>query len=243
MEIEDLGRIRPLKIRVVGQFIVCFGGRYAVNKLVLARNTDNFHLTMGFYDKPEVIEIDIHKTLHDHEKRKSGKDHVPIAKIYIFKEKVRKIFEDYGTMITTEIEEGLKAAQKSISVEEIRQSGNMLMPLDNAMNLFSYNIKEIKLEGMEGMKRALGGPIISSELTGTEKVMMVLSGIRSMPQVIILKDGQYYTLNFFDLIPNSPMLIHMLDEICLMEVYVNGETQHIKFSEMFMAVTNNLSAL
>lgn len=237
MESEEPKRSRPPKIRVGDQFITYFGGKDTINKVVFARPTDDFHLTMGFYDKPDVMEIDIHQTLHDPEKAKLSQDHVPIAKIYIFKEKAKELSEKHGARITQEMEEGLKTVLKQISVEEIRQLSNMLMPIDKEKNLSSYNVKEIKLKDMEDMKKTLGGPIMPYEFKGTEKATMILSDIRSQPQTIILKDGQYYMLNLFDLVSTSPTLILMLDEICLMEAYINGETRQIKFSEIFKAVT------
>lgn len=236
---EYKGKLLP-KIRVSDIFTVDFCGKKRFDKIIFAKPTDDFHFTIGFYDKSEVFEIDMHQTSHDKKKIANGEKYTPLAKVYIPKDKLHAFTEKYGKALELERKAAIEASLKPISIYDIRKLGTMLMPLDREKWLLgSMGTKEIILKDLEDMKQKLGGPITSAEFVGTEKAAMLLADVRSSPNFLIYKNDQYFILNLFDLISKWPTFIQMVDELLIVEIYKDGITTRLKFSDMLKTISNN----
>lgn len=223
----------PTRMRVMDTVLIDFRVKpwSNSNKIIFVPLNKKHHLTIGFYDKPEVLEIDFHLTFH------KDNSHRPLAKMKMMKARIAELVDKNTDKISKEADEALKNNMRLISLPEIRKLKYPLMPL-GAINPEIIGTKELRLNSMKDMRQKLGGPIKAKEFKDTNIAAMILSertksAIRSM-NVIIKKEGLYYTLNLFDLLKNMITLISIFDEAMVFEIYdkTGATIKTVSFREM-----------
>ena len=183
------------KIKIADAFVMNYSGKDQFNKMIFSTIGEKCHYTIGFYDKIDYFEVDIHKTYEpSNDKYDPVNNHQSLMKLKIIKERVNKFSETQQEMLKEKIEL-LMNSMKPILISEIHELDDIIIPLRSQYNQKYLNQKEITINSFEDMREKFGNPIMPNEFDDKIPAAMVLDENKKDWKLILKRNGLYYIFN------------------------------------------------